>query len=213
MTILAIFLLGVAVGVAAQQTPIQELGDEIFEDANLSINNNQSCASCHDDAWGSTGPDSFINAHGAVYEGSIPGAFGDRKPPETDYATLSPVLHFSKGMWVGGSFWDGRATGEKLGWPAADQAQGPFLNPAEQALPDAACVVYRVSLSAYAALYEEVFGGDIFTIAFPPDTNTLCANGDPVPLSAGDRAKVEIEYDSIALAIGSPFIVCVAASH
>jgi cytochrome c peroxidase len=201
MHVLAIFLLGGAVGVAAQQTPIQELGDEIFEDADLSINNNQSCASCHDDAWGSTGPDSFINAHGAVYEGSIPGAFGDRKPPETDYATLSPVLHFDGDAWVGGNFWDGRATGEKLGWPSADQAQGPFLNLKEQALPDNACVVFRVSVAAYALLYEEVFGDNIFTIDFPGDADLLCANGDPVPLSAGDRAKVETEYDNIALAI------------
>ena len=201
LTVFTILLLGVAVGAAAQQTPIQELGDEIFEDEDLSINNNQSCASCHDDAWGSTGPDSFINAHGSVYEGSIPGAFGDRKPPETDYATLSPVLHLDKGTWVGGNFWDGRATGEKLGWPSADQAQGPFLNPKEQALPDNACVVHRVSLATYASLYEEVFGNNIFTINFPADTYALCAGGDPVPLSEDDRAKVETEYDNIAIAI------------
>ena len=45
---------------------------------------------------------------------------------------------------MGGNFWDGRTTGEKLENPTADQAQGPFLNPVEQALPDSACVVYRV---------------------------------------------------------------------
>jgi cytochrome c peroxidase len=201
LNVLAILLLGVTIGAAAQQTPIQELGDEIFEDENLSINNNQSCATCHDDDWGSTGPDSIINAHGAVYEGSIAGAFGDRKPPETDYATLSPVLHLDKGAWVGGNFWDGRATGEKLGWPSADQAQGPFLNPKEQALPDPACVVYRVSLATYSSLYEEVFGDNIFTIDFPPETDTLCAGGFPVPLDADDRAKMETEYDNIAFAI------------
>ena len=200
LTVLTILLLwGTAGAIAA--TPIQELGDAIFEDEYLSINNNQSCASCHADDWGSTGPDSFINAHGAVYEGSIPGAFGDRKPPETDYATLSPVLHFDGENWVGGNFWDGRATGEKLGWPAADQAQGPFLNLKEQALPDAACVVYRVSLADYWLLYEEVFGDNIFTIDFPPETDTFCAGGNPVPLSENDRAKVNTEYDNIALAI------------
>ena len=125
LTVLTILLLGAAVGVLAQQTPIQELGDEIFEDANLSINNNQSCASCHDDDWGSTSPDSFINDHGAVYEGSIPTAFGDCKPPETDYATLSPVLHLDDGASVGGNFWDGRATGEKLGSPRSTRLTQP----------------------------------------------------------------------------------------
>jgi cytochrome c peroxidase len=35
-------------------------------------------------------------------------------------------------LFEGGNFRDGRPTGEKLGNPAADQAQGPFLNPVEQ---------------------------------------------------------------------------------
>lgn len=198
---ISVLLLGTGSWAADDLTPIQELGDEIFEDLDLSINNNQSCATCHDDDWGSTGPDSFINERGAVYEGSIPHAFGDRKPPETDYATLSPVLHLDGDTWVGGNFWDGRATGEKLGWPAADQAQGPFLNPKEQALPDSACVVFRVSRAAYASLYEEVFGGEIFTIAFPADVDERCASGQPVPLGEVDRGKVETEYDNIAIAI------------
>lgn len=34
-------------------------------------------------------------------------------------------------------FWDGRATGWTLGDPLAEQAQGPFLNPLEQAIPNA----------------------------------------------------------------------------
>ena len=113
------------------------VGEAIFKDTDLSINRNQSCASCHDEQWGGTGPLSGINAAGAVYEGSIAGRFGNRKPPSSAYATISPVFHMDKGLWVGGNFWDGRATGEVLGNPAADQAQGPFLNPAEQALPGA----------------------------------------------------------------------------
>jgi cytochrome c peroxidase len=199
--VLTVALLGTGAWAADSLSPIQELGDAIFEDVDLSIGNNQSCATCHDDAWGSTGPDSFINARGAVYEGSIPGAFGDRKPPETDYATLSPVLYLDGDTWVGGSFWDGRATGEKLGSPAADQAQGPFLNPKEQALPDSACVVHRVSIASYADLYMEVFGDNIFTIDFPENTYALCANGEPVSLDPEERAKVETEYDNIAIAI------------
>lgn len=45
---------------------------------------------------------------------------------------------------TGGNFWDGRATGELLGNPAADQALGPFLNPKEQAMLDQACVIWDV---------------------------------------------------------------------
>jgi cytochrome c peroxidase len=199
------FVLGTAT--AQEPTPIEELGELIFDDTDLSINHNQSCATCHGEDWGTTGPNPLINAAGAVYEGSIDGRFGDRKPPSSAYATLSPIFHFDKGgdgEWVGGNFWDGRATGEKLGNPAADQAQGPFLNPAEQALPDAACVVYRVSMSAYADLYKQVWGNNIFTINFPADTDTLCGmEGVTVPLSPENRGNVETEYDNIALSIAA----------
>lgn len=110
----------------------EQLGKSIFFDENLSINQNQSCAACHGPEVGFTGPESDINAGGAVYEGSIPGRFGDRKPPSAAYATLSPIFHQDKkGLFIGGNFWDGRATGEVLGNPAADQALGPFLNPVE----------------------------------------------------------------------------------
>ena len=47
----------------------EQLGRSIFFDENLSINLNQSCATCHDPDWGFSGPDSVVNAGGAVYEG------------------------------------------------------------------------------------------------------------------------------------------------
>ena len=114
--------------------------------------------------------------HGAVYEGSIPGRFGDRKPPSAAYATLSPILYQDKkGLWIGGNFWDGRATGAVLGNPAADQALGPFLNPAEQALPDSACVVYRVCAASYPVGFAEVWGDVTCDITWPADVETTCA--------------------------------------
>ncbi|MEZ4661274.1 MAG: cytochrome c peroxidase [Caldilineaceae bacterium] len=62
-------------------TPEESLGRSIFFDVNLSINQNQSCADCHGAEAGWTGPHEPINAQGTVYEGSISGHFGDRKPP------------------------------------------------------------------------------------------------------------------------------------
>lgn len=188
----------------ASLSPMEELGKQIFFDRTLSRNRNQACAACHDPAWGWTGPSASLNAAGTVYEGSIPGRFGDRKPPSSAYATISPVLHRdSAGRFVGGNFWDGRATGAKLGNPAADQAQGPFLNPMEQALPDAGCVVYRVSVSSYAALYRSVWGGDIAAIRFPAGTDAACGAGTPIALNAADRAAVNQEYDRIARSIAA----------
>jgi cytochrome c peroxidase len=138
------------------------LGRQIFFDQTLSLNGNLSCASCHDPSSGWTGPDATINAHGAVYEGSVAGRFGNRKPPSSAYATLSPVFHLAiekkDALFVGGNFWDGRATGEVLGNPAADQAQGPFLNPVEQALATGGDVVAKICAGTYASDFTDVWG-------------------------------------------------------
>jgi cytochrome c peroxidase len=134
------------------------VGRAIFFDERLSLNGNQSCASCHAPAWGWTGPSPSINAAGGVYEGSIPSAFGDRKPPSSAYATQSPIFHHDGELFVGGNFWDGRATGERLGSPAAEQALGPFLNPAEQALAQPADVVRRVCDGPYGETFRKVAG-------------------------------------------------------
>jgi cytochrome c peroxidase len=186
-------------------SPMATLGKKIFFDATLSINQNQSCASCHDPAWGWTGPDAAINATGAVYEGSIPGRFGDRKPPTSAYATQSPIFSLSKkGLFEGGNFWDGRATGEELGNPAADQARGPFLNTAEQALPDLACVIYRIQRGSYVGDYVGVWGDEITNIVFPASTAADCASeGTTVALSASDRDQAYIEYDRVARSIAA----------
>lgn len=187
--------------------PLEKLGKFIFNDANLSINHNQSCASCHDLAWGGTNPDSSTNSEGAVHAGSFPDRFGNRKPPSVAYATPSPILHRTtrdSGEFTGGLFWDGRATGEKLANPAADQAQGPFLNPVEQGLPDSACVVYLVSGARYAPLYEKIWSDNISSIAFPDDMESLCEQeAIDILLSPEDRTKVEMEYDNIARAIAA----------
>lgn len=147
---------------AAMFSPKAALGKQIFLDSRLSLNGNQSCASCHAPGSGWTGPNQNINATGSVYEGSVPGAFGNRKPPSSAYATQSPIFGLvtdhKDQLFVGGNFWDGRATGERLGSPAAEQAQGPFLNPKEQALPDAATVVGLVCSASYGSLFRGVWG-------------------------------------------------------
>jgi cytochrome c peroxidase len=195
---------------AAAPTPVEQLGKSIFFDQELSIHRNQSCATCHGPNAGWTGPASAINAAGAVYEGSVPGRFGNRKPPSSAYATPSPILHYAQvnqkkdPLFVGGNFWDGRATGEKLGTPAADQAQGPFLNPLEQGLPAAACVVHRVCTAAYGPLFEAVWGAGACAIAWPADVQADCATeGGSVALSDADQARSDMAYDAIALSIAA----------
>ena len=185
-------------------SPTEQLGKSVFMDEDLSLYGNQSCASCHGGEAGWTGAISEINEFGSVYEGSIAGEFGDRKPPSAAYATQSPIFAFHRqggGLFIGGNFWDGRATGETLGNPAAEQAKGPFLNPAEQALPDSACVVYFVCMADYPVDLVEVYPGAC-DIAWPTDVVTQCALPDGfVDLDAADAALVDEAYDSIALSI------------
>lgn len=140
-------------------TPMEELGKELFFD-NISDPPWMSCATCHDPDTGWTGPIAGVNAHGAVYRGAVPVRFGNRKPPSAAYATESPIFHYDEveGLFVGGNFWDGRATGEILGNPAADQALGPFLNPVEQNNASKAAVCEIVADAKYADLFEAVWG-------------------------------------------------------
>ncbi|HEX5751416.1 MAG TPA: cytochrome c peroxidase [Archangium sp.] len=161
-------------------TSVEQLGRSLFFDTGLSEPPGQSCASCHAPAAGWTGPNARVNAHGAVYEGAVPGRFGNRKPPSAAYATRAPVFHRieAEGTFQGGRFSDGRATGEKLGNPAADQAQGPLLNPVEQNNPHAASVVAKVCAAPYGKLFRDVHG------------QAIC-----------DGAHVDRAYDAIARAI------------
>ena len=159
-------------------TPRERLGRQLFFDTSLSAQRNQSCATCHAPVAGWAGGQEAVNKTGGTYEGSIGGRFGSRRPPSVAYATFAPAFtrlsahhggHHRAGMghamarrhhdaFLGGNFWDGRATGEKLGSPTADQAMGPFLNPVEQALPDVKTLVDRVCGAEYAPLFREVWG-------------------------------------------------------
>jgi cytochrome c peroxidase len=161
--IVVALLIGIVATITAQDSslsPLEELGKALYFDTNLSIERNQSCATCHSPETGFTGSDSEINLHTAVYPGSIHTLFGNRKPPTAAYAGDSPNLYYDEAeeVWVGGMFWDGRATGEILGDPLAEQAQGPYLNPLEQALLDAQHLCLRVEEGDYTALFDEVWG-------------------------------------------------------
>ncbi len=184
-TVLLLCLVGAA-GAAGEPSlsPMEQLGKDLFFDANLSTPKFQSCAVCHLPAVGWTGPEHKINAFGAVYEGAVHGRFGNRKPPSAAYATLSPIFHYDEDeeVFVGGNFWDGRATGESLGNPAADQALGPFLNPVEQNNPSKQVVCEKVAAAQYAWLWKEAWHE---------------------PIACDSMMAVEKNYDRIGLAIAA----------
>jgi cytochrome c peroxidase len=188
-------------------SPLEQLGKSIFFDRTLSLRGNQSCASCHAPHAGWSGDLPAINAGPAVYEGSVSGLFSNRKPPTVAYA-MAPVFQMTNedgaALFVGGNFWDGRATGERLGDPIADQAQGPFVNPLEQALPDTGCVVRRVCAAAdYPVTLDAQFPGSC-VITWPSDVEAVCALPEAtVQMTPRDRLHADRAYDHIATAIAA----------
>src|SRR3979409_2040453 len=190
---------------------IELLGKLMLYDKQLSVNRNEACAFCHMPETGFTGPVSELNRTTGAYPGSVRRRFSDRKPQTHAYAPLSPVLHYNPGQGdlVGGNFWDMRATGRRLGNPAAEQAQGPPTNPVEMGLPDIACAVYRASQRPYRALFETVWGPQAFALAWPDNTERVCNNpgppsaDDPLPvhLNALDRGRAAATFDQMAQSI------------
>ena len=141
---------------AASPADLEKLGEFLYFDENLSEPAGQSCASCHHPDFGFGDPDSDV----PVSEGVVPGLFGGNNSPISAYAMYSPKMHFDEdeALWIGGEFWDGRATGAELGDPLADQAVGPFLNPVEMANASKEQVIADVKASEYADLFEQVWG-------------------------------------------------------
>jgi cytochrome c peroxidase len=194
------------------------LGKLIFYDQQLSVQRNQSCSFCHMPEAGFTGPVSTLNQTTAAYPGSVRTRFSGRKPQSHTYASFAPVLHYNpeQGDFVGGQFWDMRATGLRLDSALAEQAQGPPLDPVEMGLIDPACMVYRMSQRPYRAMAERLWGAQAFAVRWPENAKELCdrpgpaPQEDPLPLHLGavDRGIAQTTFDRIAEAIaafeGSP---------
>ena len=114
------------------------LGRKLFFEKRLSINDTQSCASCHRLEDGFAGVDNLPTSPGAR------GEQGTRNSPT--------VLNSG---WQDSQFWDGRA--EDL----VEQAKGPILNPIEMGMPDEQAVVNKVrGIVEYQKEFALAFPGD-----------------------------------------------------
>jgi cytochrome c peroxidase len=192
---------------------IELLGKLMLFDKQLSVYRNEACAFCHMPETGFSGPVSELNRTTGAYPGSVRTRFSNRIPQSHAYAALAPVLHYNPGQGdlVGGNFWDMRATGRRLGNPAAEQAEGPPVNPVEMGLPDTACAVYRASQRPYRALFQTVWGPQAFSITWPGDVVQVCDRPGPAPasdplpvhLTPRDRGRVGTTYDQMAQSIAN----------
>jgi len=196
-----------------RQGQMRTLGKLMLFDKHLSVHQNQACSFCHMPQTGFTGPIESLNRSTVSYPGSVRTRFSNRKPQSYMYAPFSPVLHYNalQGDFVGGNFWDMRASGWRLQNPSAEQAQGPPTNAVEMGLPDSACVAYRLSWSPYRKLFETVWGTDSFAIKWPSNVEKVCGTPGPPPekdpypvhLSVADRARADHVYDGFGLAISA----------
>jgi cytochrome c peroxidase len=143
-----------------------QLGQLLFFETNLSTPAGQSCGSCHSPGAGFTFPTSSINEKYGVATGAVQGRFGFRSVPTVAYASFiamgPPQYDPALTAFVGGLFWDGRAT------DLANQATFPFQNPNEMNdlvhnLGSPALVVQLLQRTPEARLFTEVFGPEIFS--------------------------------------------------
>lgn len=196
-----------------RQEQVRTLGKLLLFDKHLSVRQNEACSFCHMPETGFTGPIESLNRTTVSYPGSERNRFSNRKPQSYMYAPFAPVLHYNslQGDFVGGNFWDMRASGYRLQNPSAEQAQGPPTNPVEMGLPDSACIAFRLSRAPYRKLFEAVWGKDSFNIQWPRNVEKICATPAPPPandqlpvhLSDADRARTDHVYDGFGLAISA----------
>ena len=112
-----------------------QLGKKLFFDARLSINDKQSCSSCHRLEKGFAGVDNLPTSPGAR------GQVGTRNSP----TVLNSGFQTSQ-------FWDGRAAN------LVEQAKGPILNPIEMGMPSEKAVVAKLgAIAEYQSAFKKAF--------------------------------------------------------
>lgn len=166
-TALLAFTFGVPNVFAAGLSDMEQLGKTLYRSTELSWDRTQSCHTCHHQKAGFADPTNANHPDTTfVSLGDNLVDKGGRNAPTAAYCGYSPILaQNADGNWQGGMFWDGRATGNTLGDPLAEQAQGPPLNPVEMNMPDLETIIARIEDSNIAPLFKSVFGADAFADA------------------------------------------------
>ncbi|WP_065187867.1 cytochrome-c peroxidase [Shewanella woodyi] len=132
------------------------LGKRLYFDNQLSINNTQSCNSCHNllgtDENPGSGTDNLAVSFGAL------GSAGTRNSP----TTWNAGLQFTQ-------FWDGRAN------TLIEQAKFPILNPVEMALPSKEEAITRLTNTGYLALFIKAYPDEASPLNFHNILDALAA--------------------------------------
>ncbi len=134
-------LYAIAVPAGHEPTPeLVALGEKLFKDKRLSVDDTVACETCHDPAKG------FTDHRGnSATSAGVNGQHGQRNAPT--------VLN---AMFQASQFWDGRAAALE------DQAKLPILNPVEMGQKDPADVVAKLrKIPEYAQAFNAIYGNDV----------------------------------------------------
>lgn len=184
LPIFCLLLLAITSLALATTQEEEHLGHLLYFDQYLSLNHNQSCASCHHPHAAFADPlNADFPADYVVSLGSDVTLNGGRNAPTSAYAAFIPIFHSDGDNYVGGQFWDGRADTLK------DQAKGPFVNGVEMGLADAAAVMAAIAdpRNPRSKFYQE-----LFLSLYDIDLSTL---------DLSDSVQVANAYDKTAEAI------------
>jgi cytochrome c peroxidase len=186
---------------------VEILGELMNYDRNISPGRNVACASCHMPYVAFSGPIPSVNLTMIAYPGTVHFRAGKRTAQRYTYSPFFPVLQYNEVQagFFGGNFWDSRATGYLLRNADAEQAQHPPVDTQEMGNPDTACIVYKLSLSKYKSLFEQIWGKGSLDISFPGETEDICeipggaavfgSNTTPLRLSPEDRVRANEAYN------------------
>ena len=166
-----------------------QLGQKLYFDKRLSVDNNQSCNTCHRLDGNFAGVDNR-----AVSPGSLAGTKGDRNAP----TVLNAGFHLAQ-------FWDGRAA------DLVEQAKGPILNPVEMAMASEKDVEAKLSkVDEYQSLFAKAFPDAEAPINYQNIAEAIAAfertlvtedrfddflNGDAEALTAEEKEGLKLVMD------------------
>jgi cytochrome c peroxidase len=118
------------------------LGKQLYYETRLSLNNSESCNTCHNLA--TFGVDNLPTSPG----------IDEKKGTRNSPTTLNAALHFVQ-------FWDGRMK------DVEEQAGGPVMNPVEMGMPDEKTVTDRLGRNeGYRKMFAAAFPGQKNPVTF-----------------------------------------------
>ncbi len=128
------------------------LGERLYFEKALSVNNTQSCNTCHNILNGGAGVDNLRTSIGAL------GKPGRRNAPSTWNAGFQFAQNWGASVKT-----------------LAEQARQPILNPLEMAMPSESEAVEKLKRAGYEKAFKQAFSGDARPLSYINISEALAA--------------------------------------